>query len=127
MGKKRKQRAAAAADTGALGLRDPSEEIPELNRRIADESPRRGWQPTDGATQRFDALPISGRTLKGLEAGGWAAMKPIQRAAIPHALAGRDVLGAARASVALNYASARVDGRPIASRRYSSARAERDR
>ena len=32
----------------------------------------------------------------GLAAGGFETLKPIQRAAIPHALADRDVLGAAR-------------------------------
>ena len=77
-------------------LRDPSEEIPELVRRIGSELPRRGWFPQDEAEVRFEALPVSSRTLKGLEGGGWGVMKAIQRCAIPHALAGRDVLGAAR-------------------------------
>lgn len=77
-------------------LRSPVEEIEELTRRISDESPRRGWAPSDEAAVRFDTLPISTRTLKGLEGGSFETMKPIQRCAIPHALAGRDVLGAAR-------------------------------
>ena len=41
-------------------------------------------------------LPISRRTLHGLAEGGFETMTAIQAAAIPHALAGRDVLGAAR-------------------------------
>ena len=78
-------------------MRDPTEEIAELERRIAEESPRRGWCPgADESAARFDALPLSSRTLQGLTSGGFETMKPIQRCAIPHALAGRDVLGAAR-------------------------------
>ncbi|KAH8071732.1 box C/D snoRNA binding protein [Aureococcus anophagefferens] len=77
-------------------MRDPTEEIAELERRIAEESPRRGWCPgADESAARFDALPLSSRTLQGLTSGGFETMKPIQRCAIPHALAGRDVLGAA--------------------------------
>ena len=78
-------------------MRDPTEEIAELERRIAEESPRRGWCPgAEETAARFDALPLSSRTLQGLTSGGFETMKPIQRCAIPHALAGRDVLGAAR-------------------------------
>ena len=44
----------------------------------------------------FRALPLSEKTQQALAAAGFAQMTPIQRAAIPHALAGRDVLAAAR-------------------------------
>ncbi|KAH8056978.1 box C/D snoRNA binding protein [Aureococcus anophagefferens] len=65
-------------------MRDPTEEIAELERRIAEESPRRGWCPgADESAARFDALPLSSRTLQGLTSGGFETMKPIQRCAIP--------------------------------------------
>ena len=48
------------------------------------------------AVREFSELPLSARTLQALTAGGFKRMTDIQRAAIPHALAGRDVLGAAR-------------------------------
>lgn len=95
-----------------------ADEIAELERRIKEESPRRGWHPEEISSSsakkaaKFSSLPISGRTLRGLEAGHFEIMKPIQHAAIPHvssrnaascsygpclqALAGRDILGAAR-------------------------------
>ncbi|MES1918914.1 ATP-dependent RNA helicase dbp4 [Bonamia ostreae] len=46
--------------------------------------------------KHFSQLPISPKTLKGLHSGGFAKMTDIQKQAIPHALAGRDVLGAAK-------------------------------
>lgn len=49
-----------------------------------------------GAVRKFDELPLSTRTKSALTAGGFTRLTDIQRAAIPHALAGRDVLGAAR-------------------------------
>ncbi|KAJ8614509.1 hypothetical protein CTAYLR_000778 [Chrysophaeum taylorii] len=77
--------------------RPEAEEISELERRIKEESPKRGWHPDESQeAPAFSSLPISERTLRGLEAGGFETMKPIQHATIPHALAGRDVLGAAR-------------------------------
>ena len=44
----------------------------------------------------FTSLPISSATLKGLKNGKYEEMTEIQRHGIPHALAGRDILGAAR-------------------------------
>ncbi|KAM0874129.1 hypothetical protein ACQ4PT_037615 [Festuca glaucescens] len=49
-----------------------------------------------GACTRFDELPLSKKTKEGLRNAGYKVMSEIQRAAIPHALCGRDVLGAAR-------------------------------
>ena len=45
---------------------------------------------------KFADLPISSRTKRALEEAGFTHLTKIQRGAIPHALAGRDVLGAAR-------------------------------
>jgi hypothetical protein len=48
------------------------------------------------AARNFDQLPLSRATLEGLRGAKYKAMTAIQRAALPHALAGRDVLGAAK-------------------------------
>lgn len=48
------------------------------------------------AARNFAELPLSRRTLLGLKQGGYTKMTPIQRTAIPYALAGRDLLAAAR-------------------------------
>ena len=45
---------------------------------------------------KFADLPLSKRTQEGLKAAGYASPTEIQRAAIPLALRGRDVLGAAK-------------------------------
>lgn len=45
---------------------------------------------------RFDSLPISRRTLFGLQSAKLEIATEIQAAAIPHALSGRDILGAAK-------------------------------
>lgn len=44
----------------------------------------------------FAALPISSLTLKGLAAANYTHLTRVQRGALPHALAGRDVLASAR-------------------------------
>ena len=48
------------------------------------------------AVRHFTELPLSNRTRQALSENGFTRLTDIQRAAIPHALAGRDVLGAAR-------------------------------
>jgi hypothetical protein len=55
-----------------------------------------GEQPAYGACTLFDELPLSQKTKDGLRKAGYKEMSDIQRAAIPHALCGRDVLGAAK-------------------------------
>ena len=44
----------------------------------------------------FDNLPISQHSLDGLRAVKYTRLTAIQRAALPHTLAGKDVLGAAK-------------------------------
>lgn len=86
-------------------------EIDALVSRVEAEAPAAGSNPlyvamedgvveagrpaTSGA-RKFADLPISQCTLAGLARGKWQRLTGIQRAAIPHALAGRDVLGAAK-------------------------------
>ena len=71
-------------------------EIERLTTRIAAETPERGHEAAFSKQHLFTELPLSGATLEGLAAAGYTAMTKIQRAAIPHALAGRDILGAAK-------------------------------
>ena len=45
---------------------------------------------------KFNELGLSEKVLKAVEASGYDTPTPIQEQAIPHALAGRDVLGIAQ-------------------------------
>ena len=74
------------------------EEIEALTKRIEDEAPARGYAPPLNQTMAFRALPLSQQTLRGLESAKtpFTTMTAIQNACIPHALTGRDILGAAR-------------------------------
>ena len=77
-----------------------------LERRLHDFAPERGTDPGaqplpqgDGSyvgARRFDQLPLSQPTQAGLDDAGYIDLTDIQRSALPHALIGRDVLGAAR-------------------------------
>ncbi|KAF5727963.1 DEAD-box ATP-dependent RNA helicase 32 [Tripterygium wilfordii] len=44
----------------------------------------------------FHRLPLSKKTKDGLRRGGFVSMEDVQRASLPHALCGRDILGAAQ-------------------------------
>jgi ATP-dependent RNA helicase DDX10/DBP4 len=101
--------------------------ITNLQKRILDECPNRGYAPPLNQKVAFRSLPISDCTLRGLEEGNGKTtgnnknnknndkkknkrnnssnfsnkkqfwnMTDIQNACIPHALRGRDILGAAR-------------------------------
>jgi len=74
-------------------------EIARLEARIREETPDRGYAPPLEQRVAFRALPLSEPTLRGLEMAKptpFITMTAIQNACIPHALAGRDILGAAR-------------------------------
>lgn len=60
-----------------------------------DEAPKSGWLP-EGKKGKFVNLPLSTYTLDGLKRGGFEFMTRIQEASILHALAGRDILAAAK-------------------------------
>jgi ATP-dependent RNA helicase DDX10/DBP4 len=74
------------------------QEIERLRQRTQDEAPARGYAPPVQQLVAFRALPLSSATLKGLEGAKtpFTTMTDIQNACIPHALAGRDILGAVR-------------------------------
>jgi ATP-dependent RNA helicase DeaD len=52
--------------------------------------------PAAPSSGGFDALGLSPATLAGIAALGWQTPTPIQAQAIPHLMAGRDVVGRAR-------------------------------
>lgn len=73
-----------------------------LEKRIKTETPDTGVVPVgkdscpaDLLKYEFSELPISTNTIRALTENDWHSMTPIQRGAIPHILAGRDVLGTA--------------------------------
>jgi ATP-dependent RNA helicase DDX10/DBP4 len=68
--------------------------VAALDERISEETPARGSAPAGIAA--FASLPLSEPTLRGLAECEYDTMTQIQAAAIPHALAGRDILGAAK-------------------------------
>ncbi|KAL3919060.1 MAG: hypothetical protein SGILL_003946 [Bacillariaceae sp.] len=75
----------------------PREEVPALEARIEEETPDRGSLPyAKNAVVSFASQPLSQATLQGLEGNDYTTMTAIQSGSIPHALAGRDILGAAQ-------------------------------
>lgn len=68
-------------------------ELEELQRRTAQMSTEDGQMPV---YERFSQLPISKKTKEGLEAAHFLELTDIQKSTIPLALAGRDILGAAK-------------------------------
>ncbi len=86
-----------------------SQEIKQLEKILEEGAPARGSNPlaapepaTGGASvsyagvRTFDELPISQYTKDGLRKAKYVTLTAIQRAALPHALCGRDILGAAK-------------------------------
>lgn len=84
-------------------------EIKQLEERLASGAPPRGvnplslaQEPHDGpstsyaAARTFDELPLCQYTKDGLRKSNYITLTAVQRAALPHGLAGRDVLGAAK-------------------------------
>jgi ATP-dependent RNA helicase DDX10/DBP4 len=80
-------------------------EIEELERLIREGAPESLSAPrTDQAdaessyaqAEQFDDLPISRYTKRALAEHKFVALTPVQKACLPHALCGRDVLGAAK-------------------------------
>ena len=75
------------------------DEIKVLERRIEEETPDRGYAPPLTQLVAFRALPLSDLTVQGLDSAKptpYTTMTAIQNACIPHALSGRDILGAAK-------------------------------
>ena len=75
---------------------DEDEEVATLRRRCEEEAPSSGSQLRSEGVMSFDSMPLSAKTLHGLKVDKMTIATEIQAAAIPHALAGRDILGAAK-------------------------------
>jgi superfamily II DNA/RNA helicase len=75
---------------------DDDADIEILEDKIRSETPEPGCQPTLTPESTFEQYAISKRTLHALNEAKLTFPTEIQAAAIPHALAGRDVLGAAK-------------------------------
>jgi ATP-dependent RNA helicase DDX10/DBP4 len=88
---------AAAAASAAAKLKQNERERQEVERleaRIAEQTPARGSQLSEATS--FDLFALSEASRRGLRACGFTAPTKIQVGALPHALAGRDVLAAAK-------------------------------
>jgi ATP-dependent RNA helicase DDX10/DBP4 len=95
---KRRVKRKKTPEQRAARLEQQQQEIQSLQDRIDSETPARGAVPTtdESIMRAFRSLPLSQTTLKGLEQAEFTRLTKIQDACIPHALAGRDILGAAR-------------------------------
>ncbi|KAH7622791.1 hypothetical protein Ndes2526B_g02065 [Nannochloris sp. 'desiccata'] len=81
-------------------------EIQEIKKILEGQAPPRGSNPlaitkqselpTFVASRKFEDFPISSATKDALKDAKFTNLTAIQRAALPHALCGRDVLGAAK-------------------------------
>lgn len=65
------------------------EDLTSLNQRVADLDPK-------SKLESFTELPLSTPTASGLASSHFKGLTDIQTRAIPHALQGRDILGAAK-------------------------------
>lgn len=81
------------------------QEIKQLEQSIKEGAPAPGTNPLSiehqapgsyAGARLFEDLPLCQDTKDGLKKAGFTNMTAVQRAAIPHALCGRDVLGAAK-------------------------------
>ena len=70
-----------------------SDDEPSTSLTIKNLAPANG---DSGDKQAFSTLELSAPTIRGLEAMGFTTMTEIQEKTIPHLLAGKDVLGAAK-------------------------------
>ncbi|KAK6269668.1 hypothetical protein POUND7_006773 [Theobroma cacao] len=74
---------------------DPLQSKMPIGRIVDPQSGAVSFSRYAGA-RKFYELPISKRAKNGLEEGGFKKMTDIQVASLPHALCGRDILGAAK-------------------------------
>lgn len=81
------------------------QEVAALAETIAAGAPASGSNPmaldqavpgSYSGAKTFEEMPLSQYTKAALKDAGYVNLTAIQRAALPHALAGRDILGAAK-------------------------------
>ena len=78
-------------DPHSLKRKRSAEDLAVLDTRVSQLDPTASPPPTT-----FTALPLSLATARGLSAAHFTTLTPIQRSAIPFALRGHDLLGAAQ-------------------------------
>ncbi|MCJ1275742.1 ATP-dependent RNA helicase dbp4 [Puttea exsequens] len=66
------------------------EDLESLNQRVQDTN------TNENEYETFESLPLSQITASGLEASHFKSLTDIQKKAVPHALKGADILGAAK-------------------------------
>lgn len=86
--------ASAAADRKLKQNERERLEVEALELAIAAQTPARGSQPAEATS--FDALPLSSATKRGLRQCKFTKPTRIQTGSLLHALAGRDILAAAK-------------------------------
>lgn len=87
---------AVAASTGGGGGGGNASSVAAAAAAGAPAASTSRNHPPMAGRRRFDELPLTRATLHGLALSGYTTMTAVQRAALPHALSGRDVLGAAK-------------------------------
>ncbi|KAL9576646.1 MAG: hypothetical protein Q9203_007700, partial [Teloschistes exilis] len=90
MSHKRKRTLPAKPQQRIVKRKKNDEDLEALNQRVQDLDPK------EVATAAFDDLPLSCPTASGLEASHFKSLTEIQQQAIPLALKGSDILGAAK-------------------------------
>lgn len=78
------------SDAHSLKRKREDEDLETLNQRVQDINVK------ENAFETFASLPLSQPTASGLEASHYKTLTDIQKQAVPHALKGSDILGAAK-------------------------------
>lgn len=89
----------AQEEPASDGVDAEQDEIAILKQMWQEDAPPSGTHiksSVGGAAKTFQDMHLSGLTKEGLRLSGMVTPTEIQAAAIPHALAGRDILGAAK-------------------------------
>jgi superfamily II DNA/RNA helicase len=71
---------------------DEEEEVRQLDKRVAAEAPAKGSQLQGAGKLKFESLPLSHRTMKGLEDAQFSVMTDIQVRDCPYVLEKQNML-----------------------------------
>ena len=85
-----KQKLKPKSEAHSLKRKRDDEDLDALNQRVRDMDVK------DNDYQIFTSLPLSQPTVSGLEASHYKTLTDIQKRAVPYALKGSDILGAAK-------------------------------
>jgi ATP-dependent RNA helicase DDX10/DBP4 len=96
MGPKQKKKKSKSTGEKNVSKMNEEDELELLRNRISLEKPESGTQARASPELYFKSYPLSSLTLDAMAVANLTHPTDIQAAAIPHALAGRDILGAAK-------------------------------